>query len=144
MRNKLLLPLFVLFLTLGSAQNVAVGILVDKVSEESQALLTELKTEIKAVVGQDATIVFKEPSDNNFDLATAASNYQKLLSDDTDIILTFGTINTIMLYNEVVYPKPTIVFGTLSTDFISLPENKKHPASTTLLILLRRFPTQQI
>ncbi|OIQ22513.1 MAG: hypothetical protein BM557_00565 [Flavobacterium sp. MedPE-SWcel] len=123
---KKLLPLFFFFLFLTSySQNVTIGILTDKSSEESELLLPQLKTEIKAVVGQSATIVFKKVLENNFDVARAKSNYQTLLDDDTDIILAFGVINNIMLYNQKTYSKPIIVFGSVNNDFIDLPEDQK-------------------
>ena len=102
-----------------------ISILTDKSTEKSSVLFNQLQNEIKTVLGQDATIVFKNILENNFNTATAKANYQQLLANDTDIILAFGIINNIVLFKEKNYPKPIIVFGSINSDFIDLPKDQK-------------------
>ena len=134
--------LFILTLTFAFSQaqkKVSIGILTDKSSEQTKPLLEQLKSEITAVVGQETTIVFKEVLENNFNKETAKSNYQALINNNTDIILSFGVINNIMLYQEKEYPKPTIVFGSVNSDFINLPKNQKTSNINNITYLIAPF-----
>ena len=108
-----------------SPKPINVGILSDKLLPHSEKLLLQLKTEIKAVVGEDAIITFKNTLENNFDETTARLNYQSLVKNDTDIILSFGLVNNMMLYKQNNFPKPTIVFGAINRDFINIPKDQK-------------------
>lgn len=123
-KHLLLLVLIFLYAISHAQKTVTIGILVDKITNNTE-LLNQLENEIKTIVGQEATIVFGEILANNFDVATAKSNYQKLLSNKTDIILTFGIVDNIVLYKEKNFPKPVIVFGSINGDFFKLSENKK-------------------
>ena len=62
----------------------SVGILLEKNTGEVKNLMTELKKEIIAVVGEDAVLNFPESMVlvNNFDLDVAKQNYNILLSGD--------------------------------------------------------------
>ena len=124
MKNIFLLLLF-LFYTFCYSQKVTIGILTDESSVQTQPLLEELKSQIRVVAGQNTTVNFKKVLENNYDIEIAKSNYQQLINNDTDIILSFGVINNIALYQEKSYPKPTIVFGSVNNDFINLPVDKK-------------------
>jgi len=117
--------LFFLFIQIGYSQIINIGILTDKSSDESSLLLDELQKEIKAVVGQEGTVVFKNILENNFNSTIAKFNYETLIASDTDIILAFGVINNVMLHQQKVYDKPTIVFGSVNNDFMDLPKNQK-------------------
>ncbi|WBX70387.1 TolC family protein [Tenacibaculum retecalamus] len=134
--------LFILTLTFAFSQaqkKVSIGILTDKSSEQTKPLLEQLKSEITAVVGQETTIIFKEVLENNFNKETAKSNYQAHINNNTDIILSFGVINNIMLYQEKEYPKPTIVFGSVNSDFINLPKNQKTSNINNITYLIAPF-----
>ena len=117
--------LFFLFNQIGYSQIINIGILTDKSSDESSLLLDELQKEIKAVVGQEGTVVFKNILENNVNSTGAKFNYETLIASDTDIILAFGVINNVMLHQQKVYDKPTIVFGSVNNDFMDLPKNQK-------------------
>lgn len=106
-------------------KTVTIGVLTDESSETSRSLFVQLQNEIKAVVGQGANVVFGEVLESDFNVTTAKTNYQKLLNNNTDIILAFGVVNNIVLHQEKDYPKPIIVFGSVNNDFIKLPENQK-------------------
>ena len=124
MKKFILFFLLASTLTIAQAQKtVTIGILADEISDNTQ-LLNQLESEIKTIVGQQTTVVFGEILANNFDSATAKANYQKLLANETDIILTFGVVDIIVLHQETKYPKPVIVFGTINSDFIKLPEGQ--------------------
>lgn len=128
MRKQLIIVLFLLGTVISFAQSsriITIGILADETSEQNAPLLEKLKNEIQAVVGQDANVVFQNPLANDFDLAKAKANYLALESRDVDIILAFGVINNIALYQQKTYAKPVIVFGSVNSDFIKLPEGQK-------------------
>jgi len=120
-----LLLLFCLTTFAQSPKNVTIGILSDRSLPEPSNLLNQLQNEIKAVVGQDATLIFKKVLENNFNKEAAKLNYQFLLNSDTDIILSFGVVNNIVLHQEKSFPKPTIVFGSVNRDFMNLPVGQK-------------------
>lgn len=123
-----LLVIFLSISFLGFSQRqktVTIGILADETSAENAPLLEKLQSEITAVVGQDAKLVFNTPIENGFDLDKARANYLTLESSDIDIILAFGVINNIALYQQKVYAKPVVVFGSVNSDFIDLPEDQK-------------------
>ncbi|KQC28649.1 TolC family protein [Flagellimonas eckloniae] len=128
MKKRLLVVLLLVGVSISFAQNtktVTIGILADETSVENAPLLEKLQNEITAVVGQDAKVVFKDPIENGFDLDTAKSNYLAMEASDVDIILAFGVINNIALYQQKVYAKPVIVFGSVNSDFIDLPKDQK-------------------
>lgn len=128
MKIQVLFIFLLLGLSIGLAQNketFTIGILADERSEENEPLLKKLQEEITAVVGQNADIVFKEPIENGYDLNVAKANYETLEASDVDLILAFGVINNIALYQQKEYAKPIIVFGSVNSDFIPLPEGQK-------------------
>ncbi|MEM1095641.1 MAG: TolC family protein [Bacteroidota bacterium] len=101
-----------------------IGILVDFDSPELAPLLAQMKQEITAVVGEDATVRFPETSFlvNTFSAAQAEAHYQTLLADETDIILAFGPTNNGVIANQPAYPKPTILFGAVNRDVVQLAD----------------------
>ncbi|WP_299886869.1 TolC family protein [uncultured Lacinutrix sp.] len=107
------------------AQDITIGILTDKDSPQVQPLLEQLKTEIRAVVGQDKVVEFIKPLQNNYNIEIAKANYQSLVNGSADIILSFGVVDNIALYQQKTYAKPTIVFGSVNSDFINLPPEQK-------------------
>ncbi|QCX00607.1 hypothetical protein FGM00_11020 [Aggregatimonas sangjinii] len=128
MRRQVVLVFLLLAIAVGSAQNkktVTIGILADEASIENAPLLEKLQNEITAVVGQDANVIFKDPIENDFDLDTAKANYLTLEASEVDIILAFGVINNIALYQQNTYAKPVVVFGSVNSDFIKLPADQK-------------------
>jgi len=139
MKKSLLFVMFILFIQLIDAQTVTVGVLTDKYSGEAQPLLKQLQDEIQAVVGQSATIVFGEILENDFNTDTAKANYELLLQNQTDIILAFGVVNNMMIYNEKSYTKPVIVFGSVNNDFINLPEDQKTSEINNITYVIAPF-----
>jgi len=128
MKKTIVLVIFLLTVFSGFSQGsktVTIGILADEASAENAPLLEKLQNEITAVVGQDATVLFKDPVENGFDLETAKANYLTMEGSNVDIILAFGVINNIALYQQKVYAKPVIVFGSVNSDFIDLPADQK-------------------
>ncbi len=121
------------------SKTVTIGILADKSSEEAKPLLEKLQNEIKAVAEQDAVVVFKEVLENEFNVETAKINYQALLNSDTDIILAFGVINTIVIYQQKSYSKPVIVFGSVNSDFYTIPEGKITSGIDNITYLIAPF-----
>ena len=105
-------------------KQVSIGILGDKVSEDYQNILLKLQNEIRSVVGEEATISFQEIMLNDFDYKRAQSNYRSLVQSDVDIILSFGLINNLAIYNEKVYSKPTIVFGSVNRNLLNIEEGQ--------------------
>ncbi len=136
--------LFVLIILLsitnsnGQKSTVNVGFLLDNTNSEINFLLDELEKEIIAVVGEDAIISFSKSDRlvNNFNENTAQDNYNNYINSDIDIIIAFGIVNNAILYRRQQYPKPTIIFGSLSAELlegITLKTNVKNyiPIITT-------------
>ena len=106
-----------------------IGILLDKRTEELDPLLgLLLQDQIKAVVGEDATINFPASNvlTNNFNLAKAEENYNLLLTNEVDIILAFGAVNNKVLSKQTIHKKPTILFGAVNKDFNGIDLSKKN------------------
>lgn len=129
MRNFFSITLF-LCVTLAFAQekkSYDIGILLDNRTQEINPLLLQLENQIKAVVGEDAIINFSEQNIliNNYDLQKAEANYNTLLQNNTDIILAFGVMNSVIVDKQKTYPKPTILFGAINQDIASVDVSKK-------------------
>ena len=130
MKNKIVLLLFIFSSFIGRAQHqedYTIAILGDKMIPETDQILVQLKNEIKSVVGQSANIIFKDSFIllNDLNLDKAKSNYQKMLaSKDVDLILSFGSINNLVIAKNKNFPKPVILFGVINDDFITFPENQ--------------------
>lgn len=125
MKLKISLLLFLMSTCIfGQSKIVNIGILADKVVPQNLPLLEQLKSEIRSVVGTNTTVNFKEVLENGFAFAKAETNYNQLLTSDTDIIIAFGTINAVMLYQKQSYSKPTVVFGNINSDIINLPKEQ--------------------
>ena len=119
-------------------KNYNIGLLVDSQSEESSGLLARLKNEIKAVVGEDATISF--PDDNvlinGFSLEKANANYNTLLNGDIDIILAFGLVNNTVISKLKTFEKPTILFGAINKDFDFIDTNKETSVTSNFTYII--------
>jgi len=113
--------------TISWSQNkkqITIGLLGDKISANYNIALLNLQDEIRAVVGETATISFREILLNDFDIDMALANYESLISSDVDIILSFGLVNNMALYNLGAYPKPTLALGVANSDLITMPEGQ--------------------
>ncbi|WP_298754622.1 TolC family protein [uncultured Psychroserpens sp.] len=127
--KKIILVLALTFVTFAFSQkkdSYAIGILLDNRTEEIEPLLKVIQDQIIAVVGEDANITFSQNNIlvNNYNLEVAASNYQKLIANDTDIILAFGVVNNEIVSKQSVYQKPTILFGAVNRDFSTIDFTK--------------------
>jgi outer membrane protein len=111
----------------GQKSTFNIGFLLDNRNSEIDSLLNVLEDEIIAVVGEDAMVSFSKTNRlvNNFDKAIATKNYEQYLEGDIDIIIAFGIVNNATLYKRQNYPKPTIVFGFLSTELLQEIELKE-------------------
>ncbi|MEO1031969.1 MAG: TolC family protein [Bacteroidota bacterium] len=113
-------------IVLAQKPNYNIGVLLDNNSADLTPIVERLKSQISAVVGEDATISFPLENFlvNGYDLQKAKQNYEQLLNNDTDIILAFGVINNEVVSKQSSYPKPTILFGAVNSDFIELDLSK--------------------
>lgn len=129
MKKTALLTMFLFVIFAGLSQGtrtVTISILADEISDETGVLFTQLQSEIKSVVGQDATVVFGEVLRNGFNLQRAQLNYETLINDTTtDIILAFGTLNNLVITNQTIHKKPTILFGAVNGDLVTIDPNKQ-------------------
>ena len=137
---------FILFFLLTSALSIAqtqntvtIGILDEKLTQDSEPLLKQLKKDITDVVGQGTTVILNEVLFNNHDVVTAKENYTTLLKNNTDIIIAFGVVNTIMLYQEKSYAKPTVIVGAINNDFVDIPKNQTKSGINNLTYLITPF-----
>ncbi len=126
--KKLLTILMMLSVSLAFAQkrDYNIGILLDNRTAQIDPLLLQLQNQIKTVVGEDATINFSEKRIlvNGYNLKKAKEDYNKLVNDDTDIILAFGIINNEIVSKQTEYKKPTILFGAINRDFSTIDFTK--------------------
>ncbi|GAA3604543.1 TolC family protein [Flavivirga amylovorans] len=116
------------FLQLSAQQNTyRIGMLLDSKNEQTVPLIEQLKTEIKATVGEDATIVFSENITlvNNYSIDIAKKQYAQLLANDTDILLVLGVIASEVVREQKNYTKPTILLGAVNTDMYRIDFDKK-------------------
>lgn len=99
-----------------------IGILGDRQLPEAAPVIEELKAEIIAVVGEDAVIRFPDEFFlvNDLNMARAESNYQKLIESAVDIIIAFGIFNNKVIATKRTFPKPTILFGAVNSDFVDI------------------------
>lgn len=104
-----------------ASRTIHVGVLLDRTSRETAPVFETLIKEIRAVMGPDVNVVFKEALDNNLDVEKATANYKQLLKGNSEIILSFGVINTMALSEEKTYPKPILIFGSVNSDFVTIP-----------------------
>jgi outer membrane protein len=105
-------------------KQITIGMLGDKISANYNTALQNLQDEIRAVVGESATISFREILLNDFDIDKALANYKSLISSDVDIILSFGLVNNMAIYNRGTYPKPTLALGVANSDLITIAEGQ--------------------
>ena len=100
--------------------------MVDYTNVEFKPIFEQLFSEIKAVVGNDATIKISPQGIlvNNFDSDTARKQYADLLKGEVDIILAFGPTNNDVIVKQSNYPKPTILFGAVNTDIVPIDSGK--------------------
>jgi outer membrane protein TolC len=123
MRRIIFTFCFICLACLSFSQNnhYNVGYLLDRSSPKIDSLISQLNKEIKAVVGQDAVLEFPKEFRliNNFNSEEALKNYNTFLTKDVDLIIALGMVNNLVLSKIEKYPKPTIVFGSLSEEFRS-------------------------
>lgn len=142
MKQLILLSFILLNATWINAQNTkeySVAILGDEYIHETDSILNRLKAEIKSVVSQEATIVFKEKYFlmNQLSQEKAKENYQIVVkSDDVDLILSFGSLNNFVIAQNKAFPKPVILFGVINDDFIEFPEGQNTSQVKNLTYIL--------
>jgi outer membrane protein TolC len=140
MKKITLFLLFIVSITASSQEKKTydIGILIDFKSLELTPLLDELKSEIIAVIGEDAKIRFSDEHmlSNDMDLVKAEANYQSLLTSEIDIILAFGIINNAIINKQSIFPKPTILFGAVNEDFISIDKENLTTGTPNLTYLI--------
>ncbi len=121
--------LLLFWVSLGISQEYKqydIGILIDHVSDELKPILSNLKKEIKGVVGEDAIINFNNKNilANEFSLQKTKENYNTLLNNKVDIILAFGTINATFIIKQDRHIVPTILFGEIAHELIAENNSK--------------------
>ncbi len=139
MKNWFLVFLCLFFLEVSAQKKtVNIGMLLDQRTSEVEPLISFLQSEIEAVVGEDAQVVFSENNilTNNTNKEIAKSNYSRLVRNETDIILAFGNINNVVITEQKVHVKPTILFGAVNRDFITLPESQTTSGINNLSLII--------
>lgn len=122
----------------GGKRDVHIGMLLDVRTAEIEPLTDRLKNEIRAVVGEDANIIFSEDQVlvNGFDLDKAEDNYRTMIAGESDIILAFGAINNVIVSKKKEHLKPTILFGSEPGDFSELDKTKSSSGIHNLVYLV--------
>ena len=108
---------------------VNIGILLDNLSSDVEPIILSLQNEIRAVVGEDATVHFLPYNleSNSFNADKVKSNYDALINGNADIILAFGTVSNLIVGKQPIHKKPTILFGVVNSDIIAF--DKVHSVS---------------
>ncbi len=129
MTKKYLLSflLLSLFINLSSQKRTYdVAIMLDHTNPSVNALLEQLKKEIKAVIGEDAIVNF--PAENilvnNYNLDKAKKHYEQLKLT-ADVIITLGLYNDILMNNQKEFPVPTMVLSSLRSEISEFETQKK-------------------
>lgn len=125
--SSLLMLFIVSFSMLAQTKEYSIGVLIDNHTPKIDVLLDQFRTEVKAVVGEDAMITFKSENllVNYYNLDKAKAQYKQLISGESDIVIAFGPINSQVIYNQKKYPKPTILFGSVNTDLFGFDFKEK-------------------
>ena len=140
MKHLLLtLSLLCLVWSMAISQNAYnVGMLLDERTSETDFLITQLEREIRAVVGEDAVINFPEESilKNDFNLQLATENYNTLVNNNTDIILAFGAVNSLVITRQETLQKPTIFFGPINYAIAQVDSTQQSTGINNLTFLI--------
>ncbi|MEM9052599.1 MAG: hypothetical protein AAGC47_11140, partial [Bacteroidota bacterium] len=115
-----------------------VGLLLDFRTTELEPLLQLLQEQVIAVVGEDANIIFSEKNIlvNNYDTNLAQSQYDQMINGDVDIIVAFGAVNNEVFSNVEDFEKPSILFGSVTSEFYDLDYDKKTSGRENFTYLL--------
>lgn len=115
-------------LVLAAEQSYKIGFLLDNRSAQTSTLLQRLQTQIKAVVGEDAKIIFPTNRTliNDYNLRKAEQQYAQMLQSDVDIIIAFGTVNNVLISKLSTHKKPTILFGRVNQEFSGIDLSQKN------------------
>lgn len=100
-----------------------IRVMVDLAPAEFNALFGQMRAEIVAVVGGQATIGLSQ-SDiraNDFDPARAEEIYQEMVAGAADLVIAFGAVSASVVSGRETYPKPTVLFGGLDRELLDLP-----------------------
>jgi len=140
MKKLILFFLLANIICIAQAQTtLTIGIINDKQTSDSEPLFQKLKKDITDVIGKDGVnVVFKDVLYNNYNIKSAKENYHQLLGN-SEIIIAFGIVNTLILYEEKSYPKPTIIVGAINNDIADIPKNKKTSGINNLTYLITPF-----
>lgn len=113
-----------------------IGLLGDQIGKDYQQQIAELKSNIRAVLGEFATVDFRDILLNNYELEKARTNYRQLVEEGVDIVLAFGLVNNMALGERDSFPIPTLALGLANADFINIPENQNYTGINNLNYLV--------
>lgn len=114
-------------LSFAATKTYKIGFLLDRKTEKTTQLLAKLQSQISAVVGEDAKLIYPSKSTliNSYQLDAARENYNRLIQSDTDIIIAFGAANNEIINQLKTHKKPTILFGAVNQELNDLDVTKK-------------------
>lgn len=128
---------FSLQISYGQVTQLKIGILTDQMIN-NPVYVDMLTNEIDAIVGSQYQITYQEPLENNYSVSKAKSNYTTV-AQDADIVLAFGTVNSLAIADYDNYPVPTIILGAINRDFIDTPEDKAKTGVNNLSYIINSF-----
>ena len=123
-----------------------IGFIFDNLPENAPILLDILQHEIRSVVGQDANIEFPNSGIyiNNLNLQTAKENFRAINeNEDVNIIIAFGPINNVIITSAESHKKPTILFGTLASDFSRIDGKNQTSGIKNLSLILASYSVSE-
>ena len=118
----LIIAVFLLIPVTGFSQSpLRVGIVKDASGSEFEALSSQVKAEINALISARNEVTFKE-LDSQWQPRKASENIQNFIADpEVDIIVTLGFLSSEAATQLPSYPKPIIASNILDRTFQDLP-----------------------
>ena len=132
----LTLLLSCIHLTGQEKRQYTIGMLGDQISTDYDARIAELQSNIRAVLGEVATVEFRDILLNGYELERARTNYQQLVDEQVDLVLAFGLVNNMALGERDDFPIPTLALGLANADFIDIPKNQNYTGIDNLNYLV--------
>ncbi|MGB0837627.1 MAG: TolC family protein, partial [Flavobacteriaceae bacterium] len=126
-RHKITLFLLLLssVLTAQNKEVLNISVLIDQRTDRYLEDSELLFNEVRNVIGNEIPIHVDYVLENNYNLDKARENYDFLKDKNQDVILVFGVVDNMMIYQKNPdFHSATIVFGSVNRDFIPIESSK--------------------
>lgn len=136
---------FLLSLFASARDAYKIGFLIDDENPSTEKLLAGIRTEIVALIGEDADILYPDEflRVNSFDKEKAQNNYVSLLNSDCDIIICHGFFSIISVFENGNFDKPIVFLGSIPEDFTEGLNKDSFPEIKNAAFLMNSFSFRQ-